>query len=57
MRQENPVVFKSSSVYVQEHNVELTSPTMHQRDGVNHGQAVQKGFKDFPREGNSPEDG
>lgn len=55
-RQENPVVFKSSSVYLQEHNVELTSPTMHQREGVNHGQDVRKGFKDFPWEGNSPED-
>lgn len=53
--QENPVVFKSSSIYVQEHNMELTSPTMHQREGVNHGQVVQKGFKDFPWEGNSPE--
>lgn len=26
------------------------------REGVNHGQDVQKGFKDFPWEGNSPED-
>lgn len=25
------------------------------REGVNHGQGVQKGFKDFPWEGNSPE--
>lgn len=55
-RQESPVVFKSSSLYLQEHNVELTHPTMHQREGVNHGQVVQKGFKDFPWEGNSPED-
>lgn len=54
-RQENPVVFKSSSIYVQEHNVELTSPTMHQREGGNHGQVVQEGFQDFPWEGNNPE--
>lgn len=54
-RQENPVGFKSSSTYIQDHNVELTSPTVHQREGGNHGQVVQEGLQDVPWEGNNAE--
>lgn len=47
-RKENPMVFKSSNVYVQEHSEELTSPTMHHSVGVKYGQVIQKGFEDSP---------
>lgn len=54
-RQESPVVFESSSVMSAPHYV-LGQVLQCTREAVKHIQVVQKGFKDFPREGDNPED-